>query len=209
MNKFKQYKTQCLYIVCTLFIPLFFYVSGCGSDTVTNNNNGNSTDTNVVEYDTLILSTQTNSGAADLYNGKVLTYSSTLRDIQLYNVNAQNINYLFRDGTFITPLGYECRFKLMYTNNDKFDTVSVIPGGLDPGNFPDQSTQSYGYFNAGSNQHMIIGFYLKGKFEASPPITPHQVFGVLYLIGGAQNIAGYSQLISVRINKYGQNHFHQ
>ena len=205
MKNTKQIKIQVAYVALTLIFAGFFYVSGCGNDTVTNNNQQTGPDTSVVVYDTLIVTSQTNSGAADLFNGKVLTYSSTLRDIQLYSQNSQNLNFFFRDGTFITPLGYECRLKLMYTGNDKFDTVSVIPGGLDVGNFPEQKTDGYGYFNATTNQHMVIGFYLKGKFENG--ITPHQVFGVLYLMSGTSGFAGYSQFISVRINKDGQNHF--
>lgn len=210
MNKFKQYKTQCLYIVCTLFIPLFFYVSGCGSDTVTNNNNGNSTDTNVVEYDSIRIDYWVNShslSAANLYSGKNCPDSSTSRDIQMRSLNGLNHDFYFRDGTFITPLGYECRFKKLYTANDNFDTVSVIPGGVDPGNFVENSTETYGYFNSSSNQHMIIGFYLKGKFDNGQ--TPHQIFGVMYLVSGTGGLVGFTQYIDIRINKNGQNHFHQ
>jgi len=139
-----------------------------------------------------------------LNNGKAVTDLSTIRDIQMRSAN-NNVSFSFRDGTFINPAGYECRFKKMYTT-DKFDTVSVIPGGLDLGNFPDQKTDAYGLFNATSNQHMVIGFYLKGKIDHN--ITPHQVFGVLYLLYGAGGgFSNYSQYISVRINRDGQNHF--
>ena len=190
-------------------LPFFFYLSGCGSDTVTNNNNNNSADTNVVIYDSLIVvqwNTSNSTSSVDLYSGKVLPDLSSGRDIQMRSQNGLNANFYFRDGTFVTPAGYECRFKKLYTGLLGFDTVSVIPGGIEVSSFTDQSTESYGYFNVSSNQQMVIGFYLKGKFDNGQ--TPHQVFGVLYLnSGNTGGLAGYSQMISVKINKDGQNHF--
>lgn len=209
MGKLKRFKIQLVYTLSILMLSSFFYLSGCGSDTVTNNQQ-TGPDTNVVVFDTIMITQWNNNNSlssADLYSGKAVLDLSTTRDIQMRSLNGANVSFSFRDGTFLNPAGYECRFKQMYTGNDNFDTVSVIPGGLELANFPDQKTDGYGYFSASSNQHMVIGFYLKGKFDHA--VTAHPIYGVLYLMYGAGGggFSNYNQYISVRINKQGENHF--
>lgn len=167
-------------------------------------------DTNVVIFDTIGVNQYMNNSSlssVNLFTGVGLSDVNTSRDLQMRSLNNLNTYFYFRDGTFNTPYGYECRFKKIYPflTIQKFDTISVIPGGLGLSNFPNQSTESYGYFNPNINQGMVMGFYLKGKYDNA--VTSHQVFGVLYLMSGSTGISGYTQLIRVKINTAGQNYF--
>ena len=166
-------------------------------------------DTNVISFDFLIKQWNSSSSmsATDLYLGKIVTDLNISRDLQLRSQNGQNENFYFRDGTFDTPLGYECRMKKLYDNiyDSQFDSITVIPGGLAASNFPYNSTESFGYFNNTQNQFMVIAFYLKGKYEHS--VSPYPVYGILYLYSSMSGNQGFAEWIRVRINIAGKNSF--
>ena len=214
MSNLKHFKIRLIYFFSVLIFSVFFYLSGCGNDTVTNNNNNTGPDTNVTLFDSLTIYeyfTSTSMSAADLYNGKVLNDDNTAKDINLRDSNGLGSRFFFRSGDMsLNPIGKKCDFNSHYDNLTKsqFDTLSKIWGATDTltvSNFPYSDTRQWGYFNSSQGQGRVYEFYLEGKF---PSVTTHQVFGLLYLNGGTPGgPTGYRQVISVKINTDGHNHF--
>jgi hypothetical protein len=217
MYKKKNLKIQLVFIFCVLAFTGIFYFSSCANNTVTNNNNNNnhSTDTNVITFDSVQISEYfgpTSSSAVNLFLGKVLSDTDINKDINMRDSFSTGHNFFLRSGDqSLNPVGYKCLFNSHYSNMTKanFDTISVIPVGHDPlvqSDFPSLDTRQWGYFDVGLGQGRVYDFYLVGKFNANQ--TEHQVFGILYLEQGFSSIiAGFKEVVWVRINTDGRNHF--
>lgn len=174
------------------------------------------TDTTMVNYDSLILYERTSPFdsaycSVDFLKGQVLMDLSTLKDAVLVDfLDSMNVQYFYlRSGDLsIDALGYQTKFKqYVYPNftRQQFDTLSVIPDSdttLTESDFESDRTPS---FYPPLTNHPVYGFFLKGKST----ITPKPVFGVVYFestwTGGPNN--DLRLRISVKINTGGKNSF--
>jgi hypothetical protein len=213
MNKLFKFSIAYTYTVLFLLIT---YIAGCGGNGTTNPPPTGTGDTNVVIFDALTISqyfNDTSFSAVDLTSGSIIRDASANKDMVMRDSAGTSFNFYLRSGdqTFDIVPGYACYFNSHYASMTKqqFDTLSKIPAGHDTltlADFPYIDTRQWGYFTQVQNQGRVYEFYLVGKYNAG--ITPHQVFGVIYLKSGAFNIGvGFQENVAIKINKGGHNKF--
>lgn len=153
-------------------------------------------------------STPATYSVVDLLTGRVYQEVFSYKDVILVDSLSLGQRFNFVSGNAFGGLGFETRFRnFVYDNltQRQFDTIKLIPGlnTLSGDDFPDNFS---GCFSDSIPARPVIGFFLKGKYEAR--ITQNPVFGVLYIDSTYRDTSSNFYLrFDVKMNKSGQNEF--
>jgi hypothetical protein len=180
------------------------------------------TDTSVVFYDNISPTfwfsiTNTTQMGVNLFDGRIVSQDSTIRDMELIDLNSDTLNFRFRSGDqTIDQFGLATRFKQEYTDIDttKFDTVSVIKDSdtnLTPTDFTGNDTYEVSgvYFLIDQVEQPVFSFYLQGRNTGN-----NYYYGMFHVkkvervySAPPNESYGVKVTIDIKLNKAGKNKF--
>ncbi len=155
----------------------------------------------------------------NLWEGIPVRQLDTTKDMELIDFTNDTTNFYFRSGDYTKDAtGFSTKFYRIYSNLDRFDTLSVIPDSnnkLDSTDFTSVDTYGngvWGYFHLGQTGKPVYSFYLSGKY-AYGQSGGYRVFGV-FLIKRIESVYspeydsdGIRITVDIKLNKIGDNHF--